>query len=61
MKKWKVAAEVDMDASKIVTIEVSANSERKARIIATEKLKQDHFFVNIISIKQLMENLNTYI
>lgn len=57
MKKWKVTAEVDMDASKIVSIEVSANSERKARIIATKKLKQDHFFVNIISIKQIAGDL----
>lgn len=57
MKKWKVTAEVDMDASKIVSIEVSANSERKARIIATKKLKQDHFFVNIISIKQITGDL----
>ncbi len=57
MKKWEVTAEVDMDASKVVTIEVSANSERKARIIATKKLKQDHFFVSIISIKQLVGDL----
>ena len=57
MKKWKVTAEVNMDASKIVTIEVSANSERKARIIAAKKLKDDHFFVNIISIEQIAGDL----
>ena len=52
MKQWIVKAEVNMDASHVETIVVYANTERKARIIAKEKLKKDFFAVNILSIKE---------
>ena len=53
IKTWEVTAEVNMDASKHVSIIVSANSERKAKIIAEEKLKKEYFFVIIIKIRQI--------
>lgn len=40
MKSWKVTAQLNMDASKESTIFVRANTERKARIFATESFKR---------------------
>lgn len=52
MKQWEIKAEVNMNASHIEIITINANTERKARIIANEKLKKNYFAVNIISVKE---------
>ena len=44
IKKWKVSAECNMDASDYRTVVVKANTERKAQILAEEKLKKDGVF-----------------
>ncbi len=44
IKKWKVTAECNMDASDYRTVVVKANTERKAQILAEEKLKKDGVF-----------------
>ena len=44
IKKWKVTAECNMDASDYRTVVVKANTERKAQILAEEKLKKDGGF-----------------
>jgi len=53
MKQWIINAEVDWDASHIETITVNANTERKARIIASEKLKKKFFAVSILSVSEV--------
>lgn len=54
IKQWEVTAEINMDASRYKTVIVKANTERKARQFAVEKLKADGvFFVTNISIKQI--------
>lgn len=53
MRLWKVDVELNMNASNVVTIEVKASTESKARkraeIIA--KKKHNAFFTQINSIK----------
>lgn len=44
MKKWKVTAELNMDASHYETIFVKANTERKAKIFAEEQFKKNGAF-----------------
>lgn len=57
MNKWEVTAELNMDASNIKSIIVKANTQRKAHIIAEDKLKKDGaFFVRIEHIKKVEEN-----
>ena len=55
MKSWKVTAEINMDASKYVSVNVKANTERKAIIIGEEKIKKvyDAFFVTNIVAKEV--------
>ena len=54
MKYWQAIVEVNMDASHWETIEVKANTERKARKLVEEKAKKmGFFFVNIVSIKEI--------
>lgn len=56
MKKWKVTAELNMDASHYETVIVKANTERKARIFAEKIFKKNGaFFVTNMTIKQLEE------
>lgn len=51
-KKWRVTAEVNMDASRHKTVEVCTNLERKAKKLAEQELKkQGYFFVIIQSCK----------
>ena len=45
IKKWKVSAECNMDASDYRTVVVKANTERKAQVLAEEKLKQNGVFM----------------
>lgn len=54
IKRWKVTAEVNMDASTYRTVIVKANTERKARIFGVKKLKSDGvFFVTNITVRQI--------
>jgi hypothetical protein len=56
MKKWKVTAEINMDASKYVSVIIEANTENKARIKGINKIKEDGaFHVSNISIIELKE------
>lgn len=49
-KVWKVIAEINMDASRIKTVEVCSNLERKARKLAEQELKkQGAVFVQVFS------------
>ena len=53
MKKWIATIEVNYDASHWETIEVEANTERKARKFVEEKTKKMGFCCSrIISIKE---------
>lgn len=59
IKQWEITAEINMDASRYKTVIVKANTERKARQFAIEKLKKDGaFFVANISIKQIAQKGN---
>lgn len=54
IKKWRVTAEINMDASRYKTVEVKANTERKAKILAEEKMKRDGaFYVTNMSVEQI--------
>lgn len=55
MKNWEVTAEINMDASKYVTVSVESNTERKAIKIGTEKIKKEYkaFYVTNISVKEI--------
>ena len=56
MKNWKVTVEVNLDAGHWETIDVRANTERKARIIAERIIKKaGNFAVRIVSIKEVIE------
>lgn len=53
IRKWKATAEINMDASRYKTVEVKANTERKA-ILAEEKLKKDGaFYVTNMRIEEI--------
>lgn len=54
IRKWGATAEINMDASRYKTVEVKANTERKARILAEEKLKKDcAFYVTNMRIEEI--------
>lgn len=57
MKRWKVRAEINMDASNYKEVEIKANSERKARIIGEETLKKKFkaFHVTNLTVKQIVD------
>lgn len=57
MKRWKVRAEINMDASNYKEVEVKANSERKARIIGEETIKKKFkaFHVTNLTVKQIID------
>lgn len=42
MKDWLVTAELFMNASRIESIEVRCNTEKKARIFAAEKFRKKY-------------------
>ena len=55
IRKWKAIAEINMDASRYKTVEIKANTERKARILAEEKLKKDGaFYVTNMRIEEII-------
>ena len=53
IKKWKVTAELNMNASHVESVIVRANTERKARIFATERFKSMARNVNILRVEQV--------
>lgn len=54
IKRWKVSAEVNLDASHYETVIIKANTQRKAVIYAIEKLKGKGFFhITNIGCKEL--------
>lgn len=57
MKRWKVRAELNMDASNYKEVEIKANSERKARIIGEETLKKKFkaFHVTNLTVEQIVD------
>ncbi len=56
MKKWKVTAELNMDASHYEIVIVKANTERKARIFAEEQFKKNGaFFVTNMTLELMSE------
>jgi hypothetical protein len=58
MKWWEVTAEINMDASRYATVKVRANTERKARIFAEEKMKREGaFFVTNMTVRELPDPL----
>lgn len=53
MKKWKVTAEINMDASRYDTVVVRANTERKAYIFAEKEFKKrGAFYVTNMKVVQ---------
>ena len=55
IKTWEITAEVNMDASKMVSVEIKANTERKAIMFVKEKLKKDGYFQVLIRNVKLLE------
>ena len=54
IKRWRVTAEINMDASRYKTVEVKANTERKAKILAEGKMKREGaFYVTNMSVEQI--------
>ena len=55
MKHWEAEAKLNRDMQHIVTVTVKANTERKARMFAEEKVRKTYncFTVDIISIKEM--------
>ena len=57
VKSWCVRCQVNLCAEKKVKVIVKANTERKARIFATDKLKKDgYFFVKVLSCEEITED-----
>ena len=54
MKRYLVTAELNMDASHYETVEVEANTERKARKKGEKKLADEYgaFFITNTSVKE---------
>lgn len=56
VKRWKVTAEINMDASRYMTVEVEAKKERQAKILAEEKMKENGaFFVTNMRAEEMKE------
>ena len=54
IKVYECTAEINMDASKYMTVIVKANTIKKAYKFATEKMKKNGaFFVGPITIKEV--------
>lgn len=54
IKKWKVTAEINMDASRYASVEVKANTERKARKLGEQKLLNTvAFFVTNTKVEEV--------
>lgn len=56
MKNWLVTAKLFMDANRIETMTIRCNTERKARIFATEKFQKKYSTVgNMVYIIKVEE------
>lgn len=56
MKRWKVTAELNMDASHYESMVVEANTKRKARLFAEKAFKENgNFYVTNITVKLLSD------
>lgn len=56
MKNWLVTAKLFMDANRIETMTIRCNTERKARIFATEKFQKKYSTVgNMVDIIKVEE------
>lgn len=55
MKVWEVEAELNMNASNTIKLEIVASTERKARVNAelTARKKHKVFFTKIVNVKYL--------
>ena len=49
IKRWRITAEVNMDASRYDSVVVEANSARKALIFGENKLLESYFYVTNMS------------
>lgn len=55
IKKWKVTAELNMNAQHYETVIVKANTERKAKMFAEKKfMKQGAFYVTNMTVEQII-------
>ena len=54
IKTWEVRAEINIDASRYKTVTVKANTERKARQFAVEKLKADGAFKTNLQVFHIL-------
>lgn len=56
IKSWCVICEVNMDASHEIKMIVKANTQRKAKIFATNRLyKEGYFFVKLVSCEEMIK------
>ena len=56
IKRWRVTAEINCDASRYMTVEVEAKKEKQARILAEEKMKKNGaFFVTNMRAEEVKE------
>lgn len=56
IKKWKVTAELNMNAQHYETVIVKANTERKAKMFAEKKfMKQGAFYVTNMTVEQIIQ------
>lgn len=54
IKRWKVTAEINMDASHYESCIVKANTARKAAILACKAFKKKgYFYITNLSIKEI--------
>lgn len=59
MKKWKVTAELNMNAQNYQSVIVKANTERKAKIFAEKAFeKNGAFYITNLTVEQLNEELD---
>lgn len=55
IRRWRVTAEINMNASRYEAVEVKANTERKARVLAEQKFKNNGaFFVTNMRIEEIL-------
>lgn len=58
IKTWKVTAELFWSANRIESVEVEANTERKARIFAENAFKKRYPYIKEMISIQKVERIN---
>lgn len=59
IKSWWVVCEVNMDASHEIKTIVKANTQRKAKSLAIDRLyKEGSFFVKLVSCEEMTNHRN---